>query len=62
MPKMRFGFALCRPEKRRVFTIDPDDVRRTSTTLSLFEPFGDGRLLLGVHIADVSHYVPWGHP
>lgn len=44
---------------RFVFTVDPEDARDFDDAISLQEK-PDGRLLLGVHIADVSHYVEWG--
>lgn len=47
---------------RFVFTIDPDDARDFDDALSIEQVEGQGRLLwrIGVHIADVSHYVEWG--
>ncbi len=42
-----------------VVTIDPDDARDYDDALSL-KRTGNGRWLLGVHIADVSHYVKPG--
>lgn len=44
--------------ERTVFTVDPTDARDFDDALSYEE---DGGLHhVGVHIADVSHYVPWG--
>lgn len=43
------------------FTIDPDDAKDFDDALS-FEDLGEGKLRVGVHIADVSAYVKPGSP
>ena len=52
-----------RDERERfVFTVDPVDARDFDDAISLEEctlPNGKRGWQLGVHIADVSHYVPW---
>lgn len=42
-----------------VFTIDPEDARDHDDALSV-RPLGNDRFEVGIHVADVSHYVPPG--
>lgn len=41
------------------FTIDPDDAKDFDDALS-FKALGNGRFEVGIHIADVSHYMKFG--
>jgi ribonuclease R len=45
----------------RVFTIDPADAKDHDDALSIV-PVGEGLWEVGIHIADVSHYVERGSP
>ncbi len=45
--------------KEIVFTIDPDDARDFDDAISI-QQHDDGDVTIGVHIADVGHYVPEG--
>lgn len=56
---LRSGYADLRA--RTIFTVDPADAKDFDDALSLDEADEPGcKWRLGVHIADVSYYVPWG--
>lgn len=59
--KIPTGEIKCRSDFRRldVFTVDPADAKDFDDAVSL-EKVSDERFRLGVHIADVSHYVAEG--
>lgn len=42
-----------------MFSIDPSTARDLDDALSI-EPLGEGRWRVGVHIADVAHFIPPG--
>ena len=44
-----------------IVTIDPPDAKDFDDAISL-ETDAQGRWVLGVHIADVSHFIPQGSP
>lgn len=46
---------------KNVFTIDPEDAKDFDDALSI-EKLENGNLSIGIHIADVSHYVKKGFP
>ena len=46
---------------KNVFTIDPEDAKDFDDALSV-EELDNGNLKVGIHIADVSHYVTKGNP
>ncbi len=46
---------------KNVFTIDPEDAKDFDDALSI-EELENGNLEIGIHIADVSHYVDRGKP
>ncbi|HET55660.1 MAG TPA: ribonuclease R [Ignavibacteria bacterium] len=47
--------------KKVVFTIDPDDAKDYDDAVSV-EELKNGNLSIGIHIADVAHYVDEGSP
>jgi len=45
--------------KERIFTIDPTTAKDLDDALHI-KQLPDGRVEIGVHIADVSHFIPYG--
>jgi ribonuclease R len=47
--------------EKNIFTIDPDDAKDFDDAVSV-DILPNGNYLVGIHIADVSHFIPTGSP